>query len=83
MENKNQENWEKRKSKELNNLTFEEWWKMGKEENLRFIRQLLKAQRQEIIEKIRLRMLKEANTPLNERKSGWDILKEVRDLIKR
>ena len=68
------ENWEKRKSKELNNLTFEEWWKMGKEENLRFIRKLLKVQRQEIIEKIRLRMLKEAN---------WDILKEVRDLIKR
>ena len=35
----------------------------------------------EIDEKLRLRMLKEADIPLNERKNGWDILKEIRNLI--
>lgn len=35
----------------------------------------------EVKEKIRLRMIKEANTPLKERKNGWDILREVQDIL--
>jgi len=35
----------------------------------------------EVEEKIRLRMMEEVNTPIKERKNGWDILKEVRDIL--
>ena len=50
-----------------------------------FVKTLLASQKSEWVreaqELIRLRMIKEADTPLTERKSGWDILIEVRDDI--
>jgi len=45
MKKQNKKEWEEKKFKELNNLTFEEWWKMGEEENRNFIHQLLKEER--------------------------------------
>ena len=48
----------------------------------RFWLSKLQTQKQELLEKIRLRMIEEANTPLKERKSGWRILKEVKNFIK-
>ena len=42
---KEEKNWEKEKSKFLNNLTFDEWWEAGKKENKRFIQELLKSEK--------------------------------------
>ena len=45
MKKENKKEWEEKKFKELNNLTFEEWWKAGEEENRNFIHQLLHQER--------------------------------------
>lgn len=48
--------WEEKKFKELNNLTFHQWWEAGEKENKRFICQLLcqkKKETQELKEELR------------------------------
>ena len=41
--------WDKKYTKELNNFTFDQWWKEGRKELKEFIEFLLQQQREEII----------------------------------
>jgi hypothetical protein len=80
--------------REFDNFMLEEYgkWKIGRTEAKQFLASKLAEQKSNILKevgvsiycirkRIRLRMIKEANTPLKERKNGWDILKEVQDIL--
>jgi len=46
---KSKKGWDKKYTKELNNFTFDQWWKEGRKELKEFIEFLLQQQREEII----------------------------------